>query len=304
MSGGLDSRWVLYEIKERFKTAGAFSFGEEDAIDLKVASGVCLKLGVPWKKYQINHKNWIRNRLERIWLTGGLLSIQHFHEDNIYNDLNIDYEVIATGFYGGGVYSDASTAGKTINPGIARQWFHFGKADDLTHLSYFNTSCIDPYISTQRIANSGALHMHYLGKQLKTCLPFCNMKWLRYNYAVQDKLQLYHRLYLNAINRRWPLSIRSIPWQKTMLPVSWSIFNQWMLKTRLYKLQDNYFQWTGKSKTFVDYHFLINEIKECLVDMSPDWQPPHKPRSTDDYFRWLTIALWIEMNRQNKFNVL
>lgn len=304
LSGGLDSRWVVYELKERFKTIRAFSFGEEDAIDLKIASAVCRELGIPWNKYQIVHKNWIQNRLERIWLTGGLLSIQHFHEDDIYYDLSNHYDIIATGFYGGGIYSNANTAGKAINPLIARQWFHFGKADDLTHLPYFNTPHIDPYISTQRIANSGAIHMHYLGKKIKTCLPFCNMKWLRYNYAVQDVMQLNHRLYLNAINQRWPLSIRNMPWQKTMLPVARSVLNQWMLKTRVYKLQDNYFQWTGRSKTFVDYHFIIQEMKEYLAGMRPDWQPPHKPRTTDDYFRWLTIALWMEMNRQNKYNVL
>jgi asparagine synthase (glutamine-hydrolysing) len=88
LSGGLDSRLLLAELRRQGAEVTALTFGEEDCPDIRIARECARIAGVPHLVRHITGENWWEGREDAVWQTDGLMNAVHFHEAIIRNDLH------------------------------------------------------------------------------------------------------------------------------------------------------------------------------------------------------------------------
>lgn len=302
LSGGLDSRWVLSEWC-KVATVESFSFSTENSLDKYIAQKVSQQLNCKWNPIVLTKDNWLKDREELFWECDGMLTLDQFHEGNIYQWLKDKFEIISTGFYGGGVYPSVYEADNRINEKIARKWFKFGEMETRVSDSYFNIERIDPYISSQKIANQGALHIYNLSRHLKTFIPFYNINWLLINYSIPDQFQVHHRFYLKALKMVLPDKLLNIAWQRTWIPVKYIKLNILFLRLKLDKILDALSKIIRYPNRFVRYEFMEKQLDELILKLKRD-NVNFEPDNLTKKWRLVSILLWMEMTKEKKSNVL
>ncbi|MEP7196637.1 MAG: asparagine synthase-related protein [Saprospiraceae bacterium] len=305
LSGGLDSRWVASNLAKRKINLESFTFSNGKSVDLNLAEKISKLLKIPWRTFQINEKNWFEDRLLMFWEAGGLIPINHFHEGNIYTTLSKDYEIVATGFYGGGIYSSEKYLNQRINSTISKKLIQFCNTSDLSSNHYFDIESIDPYLSYQKISNLAALHVYNMSKSFKVFLPFYNLKWLMVNYSIDEKLQSNSKFYLEVLIKELDGKLTDLAWQKTLVPLKYSAMNSCLLKYGLNKIIYSILSKIGFKINFVNYNFLIPKLDSLINKFStPDFIEINRPKSIEQKFRYVSMLLWIQMNKKHRANVL
>lgn len=79
LSGGIDSRMLLAELKDQGCDVKAMTFGAADSLDLKIAAQCARIAAVPHRSFVIDAQNWWDGREEAIWHTDGLVNGMHLH---------------------------------------------------------------------------------------------------------------------------------------------------------------------------------------------------------------------------------
>lgn len=305
LSGGLDSRWVADNLVRNTSNVEAFTFADRDGPDCIIASRIAKELKIPWLNINISYSDWFNDRLEAFWASDGLIPIHQFHEGNIYADLNYKYGLIATGFYGGGIYASSDELNQRVDARISHKFFK--TADTLIDISepYFNLNSIDPYISFQRIANLSALHVYTLSKYIKVLIPFYNLNWLIANYSTDDKLQINHRFYLRALNQSMSKKLLELPWQKTGLAPKNAWSNSFLLSSGINKLYNKMCDHLGLGRSFVHYELLDSELNRVISILEKFDLVKHlEPKSIEQKFRLASILLWYNMYNNNTHRVI
>jgi len=96
LSGGLDSRLILAATDNTKTEINTFTFGKKESYDLHIAKIVSKIKGVPNHSLELNEKNWLYPRINKIWHSDGLFNIMHMHGmefNNLYKkymDINLN----------------------------------------------------------------------------------------------------------------------------------------------------------------------------------------------------------------------
>ncbi len=305
LSGGLDSRWIASEIAKVHSNAEAYTFSESNSIDLIIAKKVAKELKLIHNSFSITKLNWFKERLNQFWECDGLIPIYHFHEGNIYETWKKRYSLIATGFYGGGIYSSCDQLNQRISLSISESFINFGNIDSMVDDSHYNISSIDPYLSWQKISQCGAIQVYTMTKFLKVLIPFYNLEWLKLNYSIDEKYQENSKFYLETLNKYLPKKIMNLIWQRTLW-FSDSLFITTIIqKLRLSRVIKKLLRICGYESNFVDYRMLESEIKRINEQLSkPDFLAELHPRTNEQRLRFVSIILWINMWNKQSADVL
>ncbi|HEX5436698.1 MAG TPA: asparagine synthase-related protein [Gemmatimonadaceae bacterium] len=79
LTGGLDSRLMLAELREQETALTTFTFGAERCSDVRLARHCARLAGVPHRWLPLTQDNWWHRREEAIWQTDGLVNALHLH---------------------------------------------------------------------------------------------------------------------------------------------------------------------------------------------------------------------------------
>ncbi|HWP59930.1 MAG TPA: asparagine synthase-related protein [Candidatus Acidoferrales bacterium] len=79
LSGGIDSRCLLAELREQGADVVAITFGARGCEDMRIAARCAGLAGVPHRCLELTEKNWWEGREESIWQTDGLVNALHHH---------------------------------------------------------------------------------------------------------------------------------------------------------------------------------------------------------------------------------
>lgn len=305
LSGGLDSRWVISELNKTNAHLSTFTLSQSNSLDLIIAKKISNCLNLEHHTYQITYDNWFEDRLQQFWTADGLLPIQHFHEGPIYSDFNSRYDLIATGFYGGGIYSDPSDLNCRINTNLASKYLNFKQSETYSELQHFDILSIDPYLSWQKISQCGAIQVYTMSKSIPVLIPYYNMDWLTFNYSIDEKQQLYSKFFLEVLNKHLPPELSELIWQRTLLKANLKQSNFLVQYTQLNKIIKLILQKLGAPVHFVDYSNLDQQINNHLSKLNfPDFLMNIKPKRVEDKLRYISILLFLKMYQENTAHVL
>ncbi|HEX6964904.1 MAG TPA: asparagine synthase-related protein [Gemmatimonadaceae bacterium] len=79
LSGGLDSRALLAEMRAQGSDLTTITFGSERCSDMRIAQQCARIAGVPHRALALSPDNWWHRREEAIWQTDGLVNAMHLH---------------------------------------------------------------------------------------------------------------------------------------------------------------------------------------------------------------------------------
>ena len=79
LSGGLDSRLLLAELRRQEADVLAITFGSENCSDMTIARQCARIAGFPHRSLLLTPENWWHRREEAIWQMDGLVNGMHFH---------------------------------------------------------------------------------------------------------------------------------------------------------------------------------------------------------------------------------
>ena len=305
LSGGLDSRLIATILKEMFPYK-SFTFSEENSIDLDIAQRVSRNLNIEHRHFEILYDNWVSRRCMNIWKTSGMLSMEHLHEGDLFDQIHLEFPQFVHGFYGGGIYAGKAESNKRIDSSIAEQWIKDPKKIIDVNSDFYNIQNIDCFIVNQRMRNSGAFSLYYLAQYSKVIIPFYNLKWLEFNYSLDDEWQLNNKFYFQVLDKKLPKELKQISWQKTGIPVDFINMNIFALSNKLNSVREKVFNKLGHSTLFVNYKKVDAQIELQLYQM--DYKSITEKRMQEmsrmEKMRVLTFLLYKQMLKQNSSNVL
>lgn len=306
LSGGLDSRWIADIAKDQYKIE-AFSFGDQESIELNIAKKASGVLGLKHRIISIDPKNFLNKRMESFWKLDGMLHLGHLHEAGLHSDLHSRYPAVFHGFFGGGVYASPRECNTRINAEMASKHFNFLDDIELWNDPYFDIPRIDPYIIHQRIRNQSAFSPVLLSYYSKMILPFYNLEWLELNYGIDDRQQCWSKFYLEVLSQFMTAKLNNIPWQRTLMPPKWINTNVLAQRLRFPELSEMLFQTTGSSRHFINYRYFDKELRQWLIHFNKEvaqWSEILKPISRENSFRLLSLVVWLKMLSKNSPHVL
>ncbi len=306
LSGGLDSRWIAY-LSNKYFDCSSFTFADSNNYELQLASRVANRLEMSHEWIKIDKQDWLRNRLPSFWKVDGLLHVGHLHEGPIYQLLKENYPIYFHGFFGGGIYAGHSEKNQWITEAIASKYFKLQGGNSFIDDAFYNTDSVDAYLIDQRIRNQSAHSIYLLSQFCQIVLPFYNMDWMKFNYSVDDQLQINCKLYLKALNYSIEPELLKIPWQRTGIAPSAIRLNELALKFRLPAIKEKLNQCFGLSRHFINYHSIDAELNGWMNKYSSElfeWTQGKIPSSREAKFRVLSLFLIQRMMEKNSENVL
>ena len=305
MSGGLDSRWVAFCMNQVTKNCQSFTFGFSGSLDMLIAEKVSKLLKIIWNPIFLNINNWFSDRLELFWQADGLVPIIHFHEGDIYKQIVNQWNIVVTGFYGGGIYGGRNEKNERITHKIAHKYISFNTNEDFVMDKYFNIKSIDPYLSFQKISNLAAVQVYNMTKHFKVLIPYYNMNWLKINYSIDDTLQINSQFYLEALNKHMPEPLRKTIWQKTLLPINMVKSNVFFSKYRISSMLNYFCDLMGIKKNFLFYSRTEKQLNYLICQLdSSELILQLKPKSVESKMRYVSILLWMKMCEEKRSNVI
>lgn len=87
LSGGLDSRLLLAELRRQGAAVHPITFGSDGCPDVRLARRSAAIAGVPHRTVSLDRWSWWRGREEALWQVDGLVSCLHLHVATVRNEL-------------------------------------------------------------------------------------------------------------------------------------------------------------------------------------------------------------------------
>lgn len=308
LSGGLESRWIAQTSAANFSLQ-AFTFSTGFNQETLLAKKVATALNINHQNPIIGKTNWLINRLQGFWKTDGMLHLGHLHETDIHDQTHGLFSHCFHGFYGGGIYTNATGCHNALTNEIVKKRFAFNKTDPGVDDLFYQTGCLNPYTGDNKIRYQSAYSIYLLSSYCKMILPFYNMDWLEFNftYSVDDAFDGYSTLYLEVLNAHLQESLRSIPWQRTGLPPKYVLLNIMSLKLKLPSIFEAVHQKFHSSRHFINYNYFDKEIDYWVQIFKPDIKmlQLHYPlHSREQKLRMLSLVVWLRMLSKNSPDVL
>jgi asparagine synthase (glutamine-hydrolysing) len=225
LSGGLDSRAVLAAMPEGPEAIQTVTFGTPGCADIRIAASAARVKKAVHHVFEIDSQNWFMPRLAGVWWTDGQLNFMHMHGVEARGLIRQAFQVSLTGFTGdvilGGRFlvdeqfldrvADRSSVSSILHcdPGILEEIDNY---KDLPKIDFY-------FLQNEvRRFNFGGIK-HSL-TVVENRMPFLNNRLVEFIYGLTDSLRFQSRIYRFMLLRSFPDFFRTIPWQKTGLPIS------------------------------------------------------------------------------------
>jgi len=192
LSGGLDSRAIFAALPRHCEPVQAVTFGQSGCNDMRIAETVARLRPSHHTEQIIDSSNWLTNRAEGVWITDGQVNLLHMHGIEQIDAIPDLYDIELNGFLGdallGGSYA-ASPGGEIT------QFLNRGRR----------------MIATALVIGNLTYH---------TRLPFFDNDLLRLTLSIPPEERRHSRIYNDMLLTEFPEYFKSIPWQKTGIPIS------------------------------------------------------------------------------------
>ena len=194
LSGGLDSRALVAAAPSGPPSLQTLTFGVKDCPDIKIASEVVGVKGACHHVLEFTPQNWFNNRLDGVWWTDGQFNLIHMHALPFYHQSPGFFKINVSGILGGAVLGGA-------------------------YIDEHNDSAITGILCRgRRFISMGTVSTRNFQE---TRLPFLDNDLFDFAMMIPARLRRGHYIYKKMLLSIFPEYYRSIPWQKTGVPIGW-----------------------------------------------------------------------------------
>ncbi len=297
LSGGRDSRWLLSVMNE-YHPVSTFSFGAEHSPDLEIAGKCARLLRLQHTEYMLSYQNWYQDRLNPFLAAGGMLTMDHFHEGNLNDELSQHYGLVCTGFLGGFAPRGAFVK---LSKHSARKHFSFFPESESWADTFYSSSSLHPFLIDQKMTNLAAHHLYHLSRYYKLATPFYHLDYIECFYSSHYDFWEEQYDYTKTIVEDIPRSLAALPWQKTgfaldriWLNTLWTVYG---VDSLLGKFNPS----RGGSRAFYDYRKIMEEVNQRISDLSENFIFPadcFKGTNVREQIRLLSAMSWVDEVRK------
>ncbi len=117
LSGGLDSRMVLAELRRQGREVVAITFGEPGCPDMRIAARCARLAEVPHRRLPLDKANWWAGREEAIWQTDGHVNAVHLHVARVREELAVGSRVTIKNSFGNTLFG-----GEQVREHLMGRW--------------------------------------------------------------------------------------------------------------------------------------------------------------------------------------
>ncbi len=231
LSGGLDSRLLLAELRAQGADLVTITFGSKDCPDMKIAQQCAKIAGVPHRPLYLNAANWWHGREEAIWQTDGVVNGLHLHVAIALDELHIGtcYTLKnSTGdtLFGGSKLGmkaspDWSRSPRYLLEGmyIANPFFRCKEVVDVSIGDcdrYMYGPSTDCFVISQRQRRMILTGPGAMAAYCEVVNPGISLPLLRLVLgSLSDEQRRESKFYNRFLASRYPAYFCDIPWQKT-----------------------------------------------------------------------------------------
>ena len=309
LSGGLDSRAIASAISAKHFPVHAVTFGKKGCDDYKIAKKVCEILGIKHHFVEATGERWFSGIEKTVYITEGLLNVIHQHSWGGVDVMKEYFDVNLNGFAGDLVVGGSYLTNEFLNIKDIDEYcnrvflkmnagyvsikdereFYSSQVFHLIHK--LSQKSLEKEVK-QEIKNSGSSDYLFLNNRvrrftlmgtvclqtkLENCKPFFDNDFIEFVYSLPNELRFKSYIYNKMLLNFFPDTFKSIPYQKTGLPIETnkiiqkayyyyngarSIANRLLQKIWLPRLfKDN--------RNFVDYNNWMRnnrELKQYIYD--------------------------------------
>ncbi len=191
LSGGLDSRALLAAMPEG--KVAAVTFGKLGCADIRLARIAARLKGASHHVVEIGAPNWLVPRIEAVWRSDGHLTLRDLHGVESLTVVAAEMDTCLNGFLGDALLGGTYPGGDT------------GSAEDL-------------FLHRGRRFILQAVRLTERHCRLE--LPFFDPDLIDFTLSLPWEWRTESRIYRDMLLREFPPFFRTLPWQKTGLPIS------------------------------------------------------------------------------------
>ena len=271
LSGGLDSRAIVSAIDPKYRPFHTLTFGKKNCDDYKIAKRVCDKLGLKHHFVEITAERWFSGIEKTVWVTEGLLNVVHQHSWDAVDKMKEYVDINLNGFAGdlvvGGSYLSKDFVNiKSIDNYVNNVLSNMnegnissacGNCDYYSNTSDICTSSLnsierevkqniktsedsDYFFLENRVRRFTLIGTVSSQTKLENRKPFFDNNFIEFIYSLPNEMRLNHYIYNKMLLKFFPETFKSIPWQKTGVPIGKSkIVAEGYYLSRRFKLLTN-----------------------------------------------------------------
>lgn len=306
LSGGLDSRAVVAALSSTDRVQ-AFTFGEKQTDECRFAQQVARVKGIPYHLFEIDATNWFDQRIEGVWKTDGLISLQHFHASSFHRDMTEMAKICLNGFAGDLILGGSWFVHPDTDASAAVAQKHFKEHYYLQKLDapFYQLAKEDPYYIDTRVRRFTNIGLEEAGKCFEQRRPFMDHDLIDFIYGLPDHYRQDYRLYRAVFKQSLGEEYASIPWNNTGIPLNNERKNWYFWRRKLQRLQGrlglgnsihftNYTQWLKKDLPM--FQKILNPDAALYSQMMniPQVDPTNQSLDLTRLFRLLTLEIWLQ----------
>jgi asparagine synthase (glutamine-hydrolysing) len=198
----------------------------DGCLDRILAAQVAMVRGAESHQFALDGKNWLPPRVDGVWLSDGQYDIMHMHGIETVPLVRSLFDINIEGFLGdvvlGGSYLRRGTLDRPITVAQAAKQMgcDANKVEIGNQYSFLNKT---DYFFLQ---NRGRRFIYGYIELLASCgvrhrMPFYDNRLVEFSYSLPDALRFGSRIYNRMLLHRFPAYYKSIPWQKTGVPIGY-----------------------------------------------------------------------------------
>ena len=233
LSGGLDSRAVLAAIPKSFDPIHAVTFGQRGCADIRIAARAARRRGALHHAFEIDTHNWLPPRVEGGWALDGHLNLMHMHSIHLRGWAERFFRINLHPFAGDMILGGSYLTEPQLDRAPAEVWPQL-----LDSLRRCNT-LYDPAALSEQVEQVASGYettdTFWLANRVRRftlngpmCLepalvdrkPTFDNALMEFALGLPQELRFEGRIYHAMLLRFFPDYYRSIPWQKTGLPIA------------------------------------------------------------------------------------
>ena len=221
ISGGLDSRMLLAATHRAYPEykGSCYTFGTHACADIMLAQQVTDMVGWPHIIHELTSDNWFEKRIPTIWMTDGLLDMQHMHGCEFVDDITKQGRFVINGYCGDAIIGPSflrtETTNMRINNDVAEhfygQYTHMAKIES----SFYDIPHVEPNLLMNRVRRFTNMGTLASSAWLEHKKPFLDNELIEFIFSINDEYRLDNKLYSTLLLKLFPDFYKSIPWQKT-----------------------------------------------------------------------------------------
>ena len=257
LSGGLDSRAIIANIKKEHYPLDTYTFGRGQCADLKYAREIANILGAVHRHYPLEPEKIVMQFEQTVRLTEGMFSVFDNHELSLFKGIKEHCDVLLDGLSGAillGSFMNDNLSSMGINDDLDLFYTSFGnlfikqnalfrkpnwgaiegqaresfsgelqKARQHNNMTYNIIEYIDQKNEQRRMLLNGPVSY---SSMFEMRLPLCDYDLTDFMLKLPPNLRKGKYLLIETIKNKYP-ELAAVPWQKTGLPLNSSNFSKW-----------------------------------------------------------------------------